>query len=191
MADLFELHGISQSSYHQEDLSFLFTSQERYDLWQRNNFEWYYEKGASPLSGSCMYKLERNLLRNFIETADTVISSKKNCVTLRYGHDTNLAPLAALMGIDKLSFATADWQKIADTYRTYRIIPMCGNIQLIFFHKPDNDDILVKLLLNEREVTLPLPTDTAPYYHWKDIRNYWQKIVDAIELPAVDSNTTD
>lgn len=191
MTDLFELHGISQSSYHQEDLSFLFTSQERYDLWQRNNFEWYYEKGASPLSGSCMYKLERNLLRNFIETADTVISSKKNCVTLRYGHDTNLAPLAALMGIDKLSFATADWQKIADTYRTYRIIPMCGNIQLIFFHKLDNDDILVKLLLNEHEVTLPLPTDTAPYYHWKDVRNYWQKIVDAIELPAVDSNTTD
>lgn len=50
-------------------------------------------KGASPLSGSCMYKLERNLLRNFIETADTVISSKKNCVTLRYGHDTNLTRL--------------------------------------------------------------------------------------------------
>ena len=51
--------------------------------------------------------------------------------------------------------------------------------------------IFVKLLLNEHEVTLPLPTDTAPYYHWKDVRNYWQKIVDAIELPAVDSNTTD
>ena len=49
----------------------------------------------------------------------------------------------------------------------------------------------LKLLLNEREVTLPLPTDTAPYYHWKDVRNYWQKIVNAIELPAVDSNTTD
>lgn len=77
MEDLFELDGISQSSYQQEDLSFLFTPRERYDLWQRNNFEWYYEKGASPLSGSCMYKLERNLLKNFIETADTVIASKK------------------------------------------------------------------------------------------------------------------
>ena len=82
MADLFELHGISQSSYHQEDLSFLFTSQERYDLWQRNNFEWYYEKGASPLSGSCMYKLERNLLRNFIETADTVIKFEEKLCDL-------------------------------------------------------------------------------------------------------------
>lgn len=83
MMDLFELHGISQSSYKQPDLSFLFTSEEQYDLWQRNNFEWYYEKGPSPLSDACMYKLERNLLNNFIETADTVIASRKNAVTLR------------------------------------------------------------------------------------------------------------
>lgn len=77
MADLFELHGISQSSYSQPDLGFLFTEDELYDMWQRNNFEWYYEKGPSPLSDACMYKLERNLLRNFIETADTVIASGK------------------------------------------------------------------------------------------------------------------
>lgn len=191
MEDLFELDGISQSSYQQEDLSFLFTPRERYDLWQRNNFEWYYEKGASPLSGSCMYKLERNLLKNFIETADTVIASKKNGVTLRYGHDTNLAPLAALMGINKLTCATTDWQKIADTYRTYRIIPMCGNIQLIFFRKPGNDDILVKILLNEREVTLPVDTDMTPYYHWKDVCNYWEQIEKSIQLPATGSSSDD
>lgn len=79
-----------------------------------------------------MYRLERNLLNNFVETADTVIASGKPAVTLRYGHDTNLAPLAALMGMDSLTVATKDWQQIADTYRTYRIIPMCGNIQLVF-----------------------------------------------------------
>lgn len=186
MMDLFELDGISQSSYNQPDLAFLFTEDERYDLWQRNNFEWYYEKGASPLSDACMYKVERNLLRNFIETADTVIASKRNGVTLRYGHDTNLAPLATLMGCNRLSVSTADWQRIADTYRTYRIIPMCGNVQLIFFRKPGNDDILVKLLLNEREVTLPVKTDCAPYYHWNDVRAYWQQVADRISLPDVE-----
>ena len=55
MAGLFELHGISQSSYGQPDLGFLFTDEERYDLWQRNNFEWYYEKGPSPLSDGGMF----------------------------------------------------------------------------------------------------------------------------------------
>lgn len=191
MMDLFELDGISQSSYNQPDLAFLFTEDERYDLWQRNNFEWYYEKGASPLSGACMYKVERNLLRNFVETADTVIASKRNCVTLRYGHDTNLAPLATLMGCNHLSASTGDWQKIADTYRTYRIIPMCGNVQLIFFRKPGSEDILVKLLLNEREVTLPVKTDCAPFYHWKDVRAYWQKVVDSISLPDVEVTQED
>ena len=79
-----------------------------------------------------MYRLERNLLRNFVTTADTVIASGHTAVTLRYGHDSNLAPLAVLMGMNQLQTATANWQRIADTYRTYRLIPMCGNIQLVF-----------------------------------------------------------
>ena len=37
MADLFELHGISQSSDNQPDLAFLFNDRELYDMWQRNN----------------------------------------------------------------------------------------------------------------------------------------------------------
>lgn len=183
MGELFELDGISQSSYGQEGLSFLFTDDERYDMWQRNNFEWYYEKGASPLSDCCMYHLERNLLENFILTADTAIASPYRCVTLRYGHDTNLAPLAALMGMNRLQTETTDWQQIADTYRTYRIIPMCGNIQLIFYRRKGSSDILVKPLLNEREVTLPVETDCAPFYHWVDVRAYWQKVADSIVLP--------
>ena len=181
--DLFEYHGISQSSDNMPDLAFLFTPDELFDFWQLNNFEWYYEKGASPLSDACMYKLERNLLKNFVETADTVIASKKKAVTLRYGHDTNLAPLAVLMGINRLSVSTPDWYQIADTYRTYRIIPMCGNIQLIFYRKHKGGDILVRLLLNEREVTLPLETDVAPFYHWKDLRKYWSDLIRRIELP--------
>lgn len=191
MKDLFELHGISQSSYGQKDLSFLFTLDEQYDMWQRNNFEWYYEKGASPLSDACMYKLERNLLENFVVTADSVIASGHPAATLRYGHDTNLAPLTVLMGIDNLSASTSDWQKIADIFRTYRIIPMCGNVQLIFYRKKKNpQDVIVKLLLNEREVTLPMvKTDIAPYYHWKNVKDYWLRTVNSITLPACERDS--
>ena len=185
MQALFELDGISQSSYGMPSLAFLFTDQERYDLWQRNNFEWYYEKGASPLSGACMYKLGRNLLENFVLTADTVIASGRTAVTLRYGHDTQLAPLAALMGCGRLTEATADWQRIADTYRTYRIIPMCGNVQMAFYRKAGSDDILVRVMLNERDAALPVATDCAPFYHWSDLRKYWLDTVNAINLPPV------
>lgn len=182
MSQLFELNGISQSSYNAEDLSFLFTQDEIYDLWQRNNFEWYYEKGASPYSGGHMYYLERNLLENFITTADTVINSGHCAATLRFGHDTNLAPLAVLMGIKGLSESTSDWQKIADTYRTYRIIPMCGNIQMILYRNNSND-IIAKILLNEREAELPVKKMQGPYYRWKDLKEYWQNTINKIKLP--------
>lgn len=183
MAGLFELDGISQSSDTLPDLHFLFTPEERYDLWQRNNFEWYYEKGPSPLSDSCMYRIERNLLRNFVEAADTAIAAGHPAACLRYGHDTNLAPLAVLMGLDSLATATTDWQRVGDTYRTYRIIPMCGNIQLIFYRRPGSHDILVKPLLNEREATLPVHTDLSPFYHWSDVRRYWLRLIADIHLP--------
>lgn len=185
MQDLFELNGISQSSIDAPDLGFLFNTDELYDMWQRNNFEWYYEKGASPLSDNCMYRLERNLLENFITCADDAIASGTHGATLRYGHDTNLAPLAVLMGIDSLQTSTADWQAIANTYRTYKIIPMCGNVQVIFFRKKNSDDIIVKILLNEREVTLPVKSDIKPYYHWSDVRKLWTNTVKSIDLPPV------
>ena len=154
---------------------------------QRNNFEWYYEKGPSPLSGTCMYRLERNLLENFIAAADSAIIAGQPAATLRYGHDTNLAPLAVLMGLNRLATPTEDWRRIADTYRTYRIIPMAGNVQVVFYRRQGGgkEDILVKVLLNEQEATLPLDSDTAPYYRWEEVRAYWQRTVDAIVLPPV------
>lgn len=184
--DLFEYHGISQSSDNMPDLSFLFNGKELFDLWQLNNFEWYYEQGPSPLSGGKMPNLARNLLRNIVEAADTALVSKKPCATLRFGHDTNLAPLVALMNIDGFNHSTANWDSIPQYYQTYRMIPMCGNLQLIFFRKKDSKDILVKPLLNEREIHLTgIKTDCFPFYHWEDIRKAWIELTDKIYLPEL------
>ena len=64
-------------------------------------------------------------------------------------------------------------------WRDYEIIPMGGNLQLIFY-RPDNgsgdlteDNILVKALINEQEVTMPGVPVNGPYYQWKDLRNYY------------------
>lgn len=186
VCDLFEYHGISQSSDNMPDLAFLFTTDELYDLWQLNNFEWYYEQGPSLLSGGHMPNLARNLLRNIVETADTALVSACPCATLRFGHDTNLAPLVALMQIEDFNHAVANWDSIPEYYQTYRMIPMCGNLQLVFFRKQGSADILVKPLLNEREVHLSgVPTDSFPFYHWSDLRRIWMQRVDAISLPEI------
>lgn len=38
------------------------------------------------------------------------------------------------------------------------IFPMASNILFVFFRKKGNDDILVKVLLNEHEMKLPVET---------------------------------
>ena len=50
-------------------------------------------------------------------------------------------------------------------------------------YKVKGQDILVKCLLNGHEASLPLPSDTYPYYKWEDFKTYYQKVVDnAISL---------
>ncbi len=51
---------------------------------------------------------------------------------------------------------------------------MASNIQLVFYRKPGSDDILVRALLNEKEVTMPVSSDCAPFYHWTDVEKYYR-----------------
>jgi hypothetical protein len=70
---------------------------------------------------------------------------------------------------DVESLLNSDW-------RLENIIPMAGNVQIIFYRPKKggkSDDVLVKVLLNEKEVKLPVATDKAPYYRWNDVRTYY------------------
>ena len=69
---------------------------------------------------------------------------------------------------------------------------MCANLQLIFYCKGKNrKDILVKALLNEKEVTLPVESKTAPYYEWNTLRNYYLKKISHLILPEVPKGQED
>jgi hypothetical protein len=85
-------------------------------------------------------------------------------------------PLACLMELGNCGTAVENLYELDKSWRNYRIFPMACNIQLIFY-KPKKSgakgDILVKALLNEREVTLPISTDQYPYYNWATLRQYY------------------
>ena len=95
--------------------------------------------------------------------------------TLRFGHDGNVIPLAAIMHLKNCDAVEEDLHKIDQVWRDYFVSPMGANIQLIFYRKKGNDDILVKFLHNERETSIPVSTDIAPYYHWKDVKAFFEK----------------
>lgn len=109
-----------------------------------------------------------------MNTADTCIVKKNNSATLRFGHEVCLMPFACLLELGDCGYQTDDADKVAGVWRNYRIFPMASNVQFVFFRKKGSDDILVKVMLNENEMKLPVKSDIAPYYHWKDVETYYR-----------------
>jgi hypothetical protein len=161
----------------------IFTMEEIYRVWKNGNAWWYIGWGASPATGSKMPYLQRNLLRKIIEQADSCIQQPKTNVHLRFGHETVILPLICLLDINGYGLVTDDLDQLVDKgWINYRAIPMGSNIQFVFYRKsPKDRNPLFKVLLNENEAKLPLPTRQAPYYRWSDFRKYYLKKLDAYE----------
>ena len=153
----------------------LFTNDELYALWQRNNIHWYISSGPAPQNGGMQPFSQRNLLKNIMHQADSCLQLKRPGATLRFGHETIVLPLVCLLGInghDKQISSIDELEQ--EGWVNYRIFPMAANVQLVFYRRSENDkDVLVKVLLNEQEAILPLPTKHAPYYRWSDFKNYY------------------
>lgn len=170
---LFDLAANMQSHHTGLDLYRLFTPEECYRIWLRDNYRWYLDYGPSPLTRGQLPFTQANLLRDFILAADTVMASGRNGATLRFGHEVCVLPLASLLELDDCGYATAQADEVAARWRNYRIFPMASNVQMAFYRSAGSDRVLVKVLLNEREARLPLASATAPYYDWEEVKDYY------------------
>ena len=172
MQQLFEVASNMQSHDTDIELLSLFTDEELYDQWRIRNVGWYVDYGAAPQSGGIMPFSQLNLLKNIIETADTVTQTQ---ATLRFGHEVCVMPLACLLELDNCGAQVENLDTLDRVWRNYRIFPMGCNIQLVFYRpkKGKTGDILVKALLNERETKLPVAPVQWPYYRGTDLRQYY------------------
>lgn len=179
---LFNLAMNMQSHDDYPSINDIFTEEELSNEWQARNAEWYIRMGNTPLTKNRNPYNQRVLLRSIIESADTAMLSPNVSANLRFGHDTMLTPLTVLMELGNYGYETTDLSTLADNWRDYEISPMGGNIQIIFY-RPENkeyslDDVLVKVLLNEREVSLPTNPVNGNYYKWQDVRNHYMDKLD-------------
>ena len=172
MRQLFDVASNMQSHDTDIELYSLFNDDEVYDLWRVNNAGWYLNYGAAPQTGGIMPFSQLNLLKNMIATADTITTTQ---ATLRFGHEVCVLPLACLLELGNCGVAVNYLNKLEEQWRNYRIFPMACNIQIIFYRpkKGKSGDVLVKAMLNEREVSLPVKTDQYPDYKWNDVRQYY------------------
>ena len=160
------------------DISFmdLFEKQELFDLWQAFNYRFYVCDSNYPLSNGMLLDNAKPLLRNILESAEEVIAGGKNGATLRFGHDGNLIPLTGILRLKDCYNQEENPYNFYKVFSDFKIAPMAGNVQIVFFRNKAGD-ILVKFLHNERETSIPVETDCFPFYHWNDVKSFWNQIL--------------
>lgn len=159
----------------------VFSEDEARQAWRHDNGMWVLHSINSPMTDNRMPLIQRNLLRNMIESTDTAAVSATPSANLRYGHDGILINLITLLDLNGLGREFASIEEAEEAgLRSYDLIPMAGNVQLVFYRN-DAGDILVKALLNEREATLPGTPVSGPYYKWSDLREYYLDIISKVE----------
>lgn len=185
--NLYALAGIVQNTELRDSLTLydIFTEEELYGYWLTQNAWWYINFAACKLNGGMQPYTQRNLLRNIISEADNIISDgDKHGATLRFGHESIVMPLTCLLGINDYDLQTDDLDSLEDHgWVNYNIFPMAANIQIVFYKnkKSTDKDFLLKVLLNEHEVTLPIHSELAPYYKWRDFKQHYNAKLDTYE----------
>ncbi len=154
-------------------MSDFFSKDEHFVLWQALNMSSYYNVGPSPVNGKVAMDSSKLLLKDILECADNAVKTGNRSADLRFGHDTYIIPLLALLDIKGMNNQENDPEKIYAAWSDFKVSPMGVNLQIIFYRNGKTGDVIVKLLHCEKEVEIPVKTDMAPYYHWKDVYRVW------------------
>jgi len=114
------------------------------------------------------------LLRDFVAKAgDALQEDSKIAADFRFAHDSAFLPMCALLGIEGYPIYTVEEAHMS--WNAADVVPMCSNLQMVFYK--DGHDILVKVLVNEREASIRSLTPVQDrYYRWDDIRQMIEKL---------------
>ena len=116
--------------------------------------------------------IARPLIRDIVEKAEEALAQgSKLAADFRFGHDTGLLPLVATIGIEGMDTRWSAY-KAHEYWNSSEFIQMASSLQMIFYRNRKGN-ILIKLLYNEKETTIPaLKPEDGPYYSWQSLRDY-------------------
>ncbi|MBR2962566.1 MAG: hypothetical protein IKC42_06050 [Alistipes sp.] len=152
-------------------LSDAFTAEENYLWWRMINLRYYIERGNSGIDGGFLSDINDRLMAKIIDDADVAIYTEKPTATLRFGHDGVIIGLLNSMGVGGWAERFASYDEVEERFRDFDI-PMASTLMFVFYRNKEGD-VLVKALLNEEEIELPVKSATKPYYRWSDVRQDW------------------
>ncbi|MDE6802161.1 MAG: histidine phosphatase family protein [Muribaculaceae bacterium] len=156
------------------ELMDIFTPEEAYAHWLPLNYKMYYLHGNNPRTDAAGPHSAHALLDDIVTDMDSAIAGGAPAVTLRFGHDTALLRLLALMGLEGADAQEDEPDNYSEVWQDYRLAPMAANLQLILLTGDESHEPLILIRHNERPAKLsgltPLP---GGYYRWSDLKSLW------------------
>ncbi|MCR5745561.1 MAG: histidine phosphatase family protein [Bacteroidales bacterium] len=173
---VFYAGGINQCLTDDYDLPSIhrfFTEEELYNLWYCENLS-HFDSMANTLENNCRFnETGRKILADFVKKADAAVAGNDVAADLRFGHDSGLLPLLSYLRLEGYEKTVSMTQAAESGWYSFEQMPMGSNLQMIFY-RDKKGDVLVKILRNEHETTIPaLKPYKGPYYRWKDLRAYF------------------
>lgn len=171
-------HEIIAAGYtrQQLDMRSLFTCDQLKWMGTVNEADDFLKKAPGTDNNGIQVRDAVPLLVNFINTTDSALAGGKETAVLRFAHAETMAPLAALMDIDGSCTPTKDLVNLNRVWNANFTICFSANLQWILYRNAkDGQDVLIKMLYNEKPARIPVATDMFPYYRWSAVRDYYMK----------------
>jgi len=185
--NLYNLYIISPALNGNYDFGRYFTTEQR--AWYESilSLEDYFQKGPSisPLPTNIIAPL----VAHMINDADINISNQSHIGGIfSFAHAETLIPLQSFLDIEGSNQSSTNPHNIMQSWDASIITPMAANIMWVFYSK--GDQVLVKMLRNEKEIAFPCATDNYPYYQWDEVRNYYTNKIQSLGFAVNESLAT-
>jgi len=171
---------ISPNTIAHPDILSHFDVEELISQWIVRSDRMYYRYGISAEEGDYVQAIAKPLIYDIVEKADAALEAGSDrAADLRFGHDVGLLPLVGALGIETME-ERWDSEKAHEHWYSFDKISMASNLQMVFYRNRKGE-VLVKLVYNERETSIPaLESFSGPYYRWSDLRRHFLNTADAI-----------
>lgn len=154
---------------NRELMNRIFSEEEMYLFYIYHDIDWLHWSGGwgNPVIEAYSSYL-RPMVEDVLNNAQLAIEGKNpNVANLRFTHDTYLVPLLTIFGYENCALRyNDDWERGVTSAPLTTKVPMGANLQLVFYRNKEGK-VLVRSLLNENDVFLPVECDTAPFYPWE------------------------
>ena len=152
-----------------DTLTGIFSPEERYHIWQVQNWSDYLYTARAKGIDTRRCREMSVAVKDIIDCFDKDVADGVS-LRCRFSHDTALMALISYLGVNGMDISTNDPHQIENIWRNFSV-PMACNLQIVFFRNPKRpDDVLIQVLLNGLQATLPLPEAAPGFYRWTDFK---------------------